>query len=289
MLVDLPTLRWSARPLLLTVWLCAAGLAGGGASGCAGHRSACPQGTKGAKCRWEAERKASTAAARTDVAADFAGNKDPLGTGGIWGNVEQVLLRGQDVLTQGIVGEEIKNSLADMCEAPPLVKQTDTGRAWTCALAEPIKMYSGSFVLEIGEHGIVSLTALNLTTSSAERFLFVADNRWQQPRWCIEEISRPEVTRDDHGAEPPRGSSPEDAPAPTPSAAATAPNPANSGTADPASAAPESPSNHGSRAPRSWRCALPDRLALVAAQFPQPKGEDGEELWQVSLAVVGTR
>lgn len=270
-------------------WLCAFGLAWGGPSGCARGGSACPPGTKGAKCRWEHQRRATIGDTRAGAEADFAGGKEPLGRGGVWGSVEQVLLRGQDALTQGYVGEEIMNALVDMCEISPLVQRRPTGLAWTCPLAESITMYGGSFALEVGEQGVVSLTALNLTKSSAERFLFVSTNRWKQPRWCIEAISRPEPALDDRGRDPSPSRDPADADAAAGDGSAPRTIPENPEASAPASREDDTPLDRPARGSRSWRCALPDRLALVAAQFPQAGGEDSEDLWQVSLAVVGAR
>lgn len=254
-------------------------------SGCAHSGEACVNGTKGAKCRWERGRKAAAGESSDDVEADFAGQQDPLGTGGIWGEVEQVLLLGQEALSQGFAGEMLAAALAERCETTPLMKETDAGRAWTCPLAAPIAMYNGAFVLEVGEHGIVSLTARNLEAADANRFIFVAKNRWKYPRWCTEEISKPDHGRDIRDAGPsetPAAPAPGEPDGESPDAADSRNSAARAGDASP-------PPTEPTRGASSWRCALPDRLALVAAQFPQPRAVDGKELWQVSLAVVGTR
>lgn len=288
MRITIAPTRPHLRSLAFAAYVAATGFASGGLGGCSRGGAACPPGTKGTQCRWERQRRASKDESQTSLEADFATEQEPLGQGGVWGSVERVLMQGQEALAQGYVGEEIMNALVGMCDVTPQVQDTDHGLAWTCPLAEPIAMYGGSFELEVGEHGIVSLTALNLTASSAERFLVVATNRWKQPRWCIEKISEPEPPLDRTASRP----------ASPPAATGAAPDavdgtgaaaPPNSSVA-PLPATTDNPASRASsRVSRSWRCALPDRLALVAAQFPQAGGEDGGDLWQVSLAIVGTR
>lgn len=280
--------RPGVRALAFAACVAAMGFASGGLGGCSRGGAACPPGTKGTQCRWERERRASQNHSQTSLEADFAAEQEPLGQGGVWGNVERVLMRGQEALAQGYVGEEIMNALVGVCDVAPQVQDTDHGLAWSCPLAEPITMYGGSFDLEVGEHGIVSLTALNLTASSAERFLVVATNRWKQPRWCLEKISKPDPSLN-------RAASGPSSPPPSTDAAPDAGDRAGSTVPPESSVAPlpattdDAASRASSRVSRSWRCALPDRLALVAAQFPQAGGEDGGDLWQVSLAIVGTR
>lgn len=205
-------------------------------AGCAHASDGCPRGEAGTECRFERAREAGAvdpndAGGRTDAAVG-----EPLGSKGVWGAIERTLLRGQAALTSGLGGTQLMNALADVCAAAPAMQPDDPGEAWTCELEPPIVLFREVLRLEVGAHGLVSLTGTKMSESRANTFFNTSKLRWAQ-RWCEGPVK---VFDDDPDA-------------------------------------------------RYWRCALPETLKLVVGQFHQELDDPNADLWQVSLAIMGSR
>lgn len=166
-------------PMAMAISVLAAALL----SGCATDGLGCPRGERGAACRFKRANDEAKARRTREEGQNDPATGQPLGTGGIWGKVERVLLDGQAALSAGRHDQDLMDEVRSRCAAEPRTRELPRGRAWTCDLAEPITLFEQRLRLEVGSQGLVSLTASGMDETKANTFFQTSNVRWAR-RWC---------------------------------------------------------------------------------------------------------
>lgn len=152
-------------------------------AGCATDGLGCPRGERGTACRFERAREAEGSRKSQEEGRNDPATGQPLGASGIWGRVERVLLDGQAALAAGRHDDDLMDAMRERCDRDPDARVLERGRAWSCSLDEPIVLFEQRLRLEVGSHGLVSLTAVGVDETRAETFFQTSRLRWAT-RWC---------------------------------------------------------------------------------------------------------